>query len=426
MSALEVKRLVHSGRSKYNEAFSVGGVSGLLLQVTANGGKTWLLRTVIGAKRREIGLGGYPDVSLAVARDKARDFKDKIRNGIDPIEERKVLKADLVAAQRRGLLFKDAVERYLDAKLDQYKNAKHRQQWRNTLTTYALPELGDMLVQEIQVQDVLRVLEPIWQSKTETATRVRGRIEAVLSWATVAGHRSGDNPARWASNLKELLPAPNKVSKVRHHPAVQVEDIPNWFTQVRNRSGIGSRALEFVAMTAIRSQEVRRAKWEDVDLERGIWVTPADHIKMEREHRIPLPRDAVLLLTSLPRFEGNPLIFPAPRGGELSDATLSGTMKRIHAKNIADGGEGFVDRETKRPAVPHGLRSTFRDWVSERTHFPGDMAEIALAHKVSNAVEAAYRRGDMMEKRRKMMEAWTDFLNGRQQDGHIIQFAGAN
>uniref|UniRef100_UPI003B51DBC5 tyrosine-type recombinase/integrase n=1 Tax=Roseovarius indicus TaxID=540747 RepID=UPI003B51DBC5 len=418
LSAMDIKRLENPGKGK-NATFSVGGVSGLLLQITPNGGKSWLLRVKVGEKRREIGLGGYPDVPLAVARERAREKKELIRQGVDPVESRKAQKAALIAAQRRGLSFSNAVDRYLDAKLDQFKNIKHRQQWRNTLVTYAVPELGGMLVQDIEVQDVLRVLEPIWHSKTETASRLRGRIEAVLSWATVAGHRSGDNPARWANNLKELLPVPSKISRIRNHPAVKVEDASRWFSALKLRTGIGSRALEFAALTAARSQEVRGATWDEIDFEGGLWIVPASRIKMEREHRVPLSEEALSLLKALPRFEDSPLVFPAPRGGQFSDMSLSGTMKRLHTKDLADGGSGFVDRVSKRPAVPHGLRSTFRDWVSERTQFSGDMAEVALAHKISNAVGAAYRRGDMIEKRRQMMEAWSDFLCDRKLNENV-------
>ncbi len=412
LSALDVKRLEHPGRGS-NVLFAVGGVSGLNLQITPNGGRTWLLRVTIGGKRREIGLGGFPDVPLAQARDRAREAKDQIRRGIDPVEERKAAQAALVTAQRRGMTFADATDKYLAAKLDAFKNAKHRQQWQNTLRTYAMPELGKTLVDEITVQDVLRVLEPIWQSKTETASRLRGRIEAVLSWATVAGHRTGDNPARWAGNLKELLPAAAKVAKQDNHPAVQIDDAPRWLAALRERDGSGARALEFAALTAARSQEVRGAVWEEIDLEAGLWIIPALRMKMEREHRVPLSPEAVEMLKDLPRFEGNPLVFPAPRGGEMSDMTLSAAMKRLHTADVAAGGPGFIDRVSKRPAVPHGLRSTFRDWVAERTHFAGDMAEVALAHKVGNAVEASYRRGDMVEKRRAMMAAWGDHLTGK-------------
>lgn len=409
LSALEVKRLTHPGTGQ-NVTFAVGGVSGLLLQITPKGGRTWILRASVGDKRREIGLGGFPDVTLSQARERAREAKDKIRAGIDPVEQRKALRAALVASQRRGLTFSDATDRYLAAKLDAFKNAKHRQQWQNTLTTYAMPELGQMMVDDITVQDVLRVLEPIWQTKTETASRLRGRIEAVLSWATVAGHRTGDNPARWAGNLKELLPAAAKVAKQENQPAVQIDDAPRWFAALRHRDGNGARALEFAALTACRSQEVRGARWEEIDLKAALWIIPAARMKMDREHRVPLTPEAVALLEALPRHADNPLVFPAPRGGELSDMTLSATMKRLHQADVDAGGAGFVDRVSKRPAVPHGLRSTFRDWVAERTDFPGDMAEVALAHKVGNAVEASYRRGDMVEKRRAMMATWNLYL----------------
>ncbi len=402
----------------------MGGVSGLLLQVTPIEGRTWILRVTVGGKRREIGLGGYPDVTLAQARDRAREAKDKIRLGIDPVEERKAVKVALVAARRRGTTFADATEKCLAAKLDAFKNPKHRQQWQNTLQTYVMPEIGAMLVDEITVQDVLRVLEPIWQSKTETASRLRGRIESVLSWATVAGHRTGDNPARWAGNLKELLPAAAKVATKGNQPAVQIEDMPGWFAAVRQRDGMGARALEFTALTAARSKEVRGALWEEISLKDGLWIVPAARMKMSREHRVPLTCDALAILETLPRFENNPLVFPAPRGGEMSDMTLSAAMKRLHKADLDEGGSGFIDRVSKRPAVPHGLRSTFRDWVAEHTHFPGDMAEIALAHKVSNAVEASYRRGDMIEKRRTMMAAWADFLTGKgRPDGNVVKFA---
>lgn len=423
LTALDVKRLSHPGGSN-NVTHAVGGVSGLLLQITPNNGRTWLLRTSVGSKRREIGLGGFPDVTLAQARELARESKDKIRRGIDPVEERKAARAALAASQRRGMTFSDAVDRYLEAKLVSFKNAKHRQQWENTLKTYAIPVLGPMLVDEINVQDVLQVLEPIWRSKTVTADRLRGRIEAVLSWATVAGHRSGDNPARWKGNLKELLPAAAKVTKTDNQPAVQIDDAPRWFAALRSRDGMGARALEFAALTASRSREVRGARWEEINLDTGLWIIPAARMKMDREHRVPLPPVALDLLKALPRDMGNPLIFPAPRGGEMSDMTLSAAMKRLHSADVEAGGGGFVDRVSKRPAVPHGLRSTFRDWVAERTHFPGDMAEVALAHKVGNAVEASYRRGDMVEKRREMMDCWSRYLTGEEKSDNVINLIG--
>ena len=234
----------------------------------------------------------------------------------------------------------------------------------------------------------------------------------MLSWATVSGHRSGDNPARWAGNLKELLPAASKVARHSHQPALQISDAPRWFALVRERDGIGARALEFAALTAARSQEVRGALWDEINIEAAMWVVPADRMKMDREHRVPLTDAMLQLLESLPRLQGNPLVFPAPRGGQMTDMTMSAAMKRVHAADVAAGSTGFVDRVSGRPAVPHGLRSTFRDWVAERTEFPGDMAESALAHKIGNAVEASYRRGDMVEKRRAMMAEWAEYLQG--------------
>jgi integrase len=418
LGPLDVKRAAHSG-GKSNTMLPVGGVTGLYLQITPTGAKSWILRTTVGAKRTEIGLGGYPAVTLAQVREKAREARDKIERGIDPVAERKAVKAALVLAQSRGLSFADAVDKCLAAKLDAFRNPKHRQQWRNTLDGYATPELGKMMVQDIEVRDVLRVLQPLWNDKTETASRVRGRIEAVLSWATVAGHRTGDNPARWAGNLKELLPAASKVATEGNHPALSLDDAPRWFAALQGRDGFGARALEFLALTATRSQEIRGALWDEIDLEKALWVIPGARMKMGKEHRVPLSARAVALLRSLPRIDGNPLVFPAARGGQLSDMTLSAMMKRMHESAVAEGGTGFLDRVSKRPAVPHGLRSTFRDWVAEKTTFPGDMAEVALAHKIGNAVEASYRRGDMIEKRRTMMAAWADFVSTKRIVGAV-------
>lgn len=420
MSALEVRGLSHP-TGKGNALFAVGGVTGLYMQITPSGGRSWILRTTIGKARRDIGLGGFPTVTLAQARDKAREARDKIERGLDPVAERQAAKAALIAASGRGLTFERAVEAYLKAKLDAFKNAKHRQQWENTLAQYAVPVLGKMMVQDIDVRDVLRVLQPIWNDKTETASRLRGRIESILSWATVAGHRKGDNPARWAGNLKELLPAPSKVAKEGNQPALTLEDAPRWFAALKTRDGMGARALEFLALTAARSQEIRGATWDEIDLDKALWIVPAARMKMAREHRVPLSDDAVALLKVLPRLKDNPLVFPAARGGELSDMTVSAVMRRMSEADVGDGGTGFLDRVSKRPAVPHGLRSTFRDWVAERTNFPGEMAEVALAHKISNAVEASYRRGDMIEKRRRMMGEWGEFLTAKPKSAKVVR-----
>ena len=420
LGPLDVKRLVHPG-GKGNAMMPVGGVAGLYLQLTPHGGKSWILRMRIGGGRRDIGLGGFPTVTLAQARDKAREARASVERGIDPVEERKAARARLTAARRKGMLFSDAVDKALAAKLDAFRNEKHRAQWRSTLDRYAMPEIGALPVGDIDTAAVLRCLQPIWATKTETATRLRGRIEAVLSWATVAGHRTGDNPARWAGNLKELLPAASKVAKESNHPALQLDDAPAWLADLRKREGFPARALEFLTLTAARSGEVRGASWDEIDLERALWTIPAQRMKMQREHRVALTAEAVALLKALPKLDGNRLVFPGARGGQLSDMALSMLMKRQHMAAVAAGGKGYLDRVSKRPAVPHGLRSTFRDWVAERTNFPGEMAEVALAHRISSAVEAAYRRGDMIEKRRRMMADWAAFLAGQALGHNVVR-----
>ena len=411
LGPLDVKRLVHSG-GRSDDKVAVGGVAGLIMGVSPSGAKSWTLRVVVGGRRREIGLGGYPDVTLSDARDKARAAKAKIEAGIDPVLERRAARAALAAAASRDVTFKAAVERFMAAKAAGFGSEKDRKRYQSSLERYAVPVLGDMFVSDVAVMDVLRVLQPIWESKTDTASRMRQRIEAVLAWATVAGHRKGDNPARWRGNLDHLLPKPGKVSTVENHAAVALEDAARWFGELRRREGMGARALEFLALCGSRSGEVRGAVWSEIDLAKKLWVIPAARMKMEREHRVPLTEKAVALLKALPRFEGSEFVFPAVRGGALSDMSLSAVMRRMQEAEVAAGRVGFVDPRNRRPAVPHGLRSTFRDWAAERTDYPRDMAEIALAHSVGSEVERAYRRSDMVEKRRAMMAAWGRFLRG--------------
>ncbi|WMS43446.1 integrase arm-type DNA-binding domain-containing protein [Acuticoccus sp. MNP-M23] len=418
LSALDVKRLRHPGHG-LNATFAVGGVDGLILQVTPTGARSWLLRCLVAGKRRHIGLGGYPDVPLAGARDRAREARELIRQGVDPVEHRKATAAALVAARKRGMTFSDAMERYLKNKLAEFRSDKHRKQWRSTLDAYAVPAVGDMLVSDIGVSDVQRILAPIWVEKNETASRLRGRVEAVLAWATVNGHRTGDNPARWRGNLDAILPKPSKVQTVEHHPALKLDEAADWFVDVRARNGSATRALEFMAVTAARSGEVRGAVWAEIDLAARLWVVPAVRMKARVEHRVPLTDDAISLLEGLARMEGSDFVFPAARGGMLSDMALSACMRRV---NTAREG-GYLDRRSGRPAVPHGLRSTFRDWAAERTQWPYEMAEIALAHTVGSEVERAYRRGDMLEKRRAMMASWGSFLHGEEDAANVVQMA---
>lgn len=412
LTDLEVRRL--KPRDGRGSMVAVGGVAGLYMQILPTGGRTWILRTRVGDKTRDIGLGGYPSVTLSMARGKAREARTKIEQGVDPVEERKAARAALVAARKRGISFRDAVDRFCEVRLGDIRGERNKAQWRSALDRYAAPEIGDMLVSDVTPQDVLRVLEPIWQTKTETARKLRIRLEAVLDWAKAHGHREGENPAAWKGNLKAMLPDPGKVAKGDNQPALALAAVSVWWAALRQRDGTGARALEFLTLTAARSGEVRGATWDEMDGLDGnapMWVIPAARMKMGREHRVPLPPSAVALLKALPRFADNPLVFPAARGGQLSDMTLSATMRRMHADAVEEGGKGWLDPRSGRAAVPHGLRSTFRDWTAERG-FDRDMAEIALAHNVGTEVERAYRRSDMVERRRAMMAAWSAFLEG--------------
>ncbi len=407
LSAIEVKRLVAPG------FYAIGGVPGLHLRVNEGEGRSWILRAVVKDARRDIGLGGYPDVSLSAAREAGRVAREKIRGGVDPVEERADARRQIVEDQKLELTFAQVTEQFLSSdKLDALRNAKHRAQWRSTLETYAIPLIGSKRLVDVDVSHIKEVLEPIWQTKHETASRVRSRLETVLSWATVSGMRRGENPARWRGNLKELMPVLNKAAIQEHHPALPITDAAAWFADLRKRDGLAAKAVEFLALTAARSQEVRFATWDEIDLKEDVWVVPAERMKMHREHRVPLTAPVVTLLQSLPRMAGTQMIFPSAKLGSMSDMTLSAVMKRMHQDEITAGRKGWFDPILKRPAVPHGLRSTFRDWIAEKTDYPGDMAEFALAHKVGTAVERAYRRGDMLAKRRQMMQDWAEFIIG--------------
>lgn len=391
----------------------MGGVAGLALQVAASGGRSWILRVRVGEKRREIGLGGYPEVSLAKARERAAEAKDGIRRGLDPVEERKAARAALSAAQRQGVTFARAFDSYAATKLPELSTERYREQWRAVMEKHALPELGKMLVRDITRADVLRVLTPIWESRTETATKVRQRIEKTLDYAKAAGYRSGENPAAWRGNLELALPSPAKIAPKQNYPALQLKDAQRWWAALQGREGIGARALAFQALTASRTGAVRFATWDEFDFATRMWTIQPGRKSSKiavtgRAHRVPLTEPMIDLLESLPRM--GDLVFTAPRGGSLSDATLGKVMRSIHEDDVVNGGGGYLDAQSGEPAVPHGLRSCFRVWVTERTDFDGDMGEIALAHNVGSKVRQAYDRSDMLEKRRKMMAAWNSFL----------------
>lgn len=422
LSALEVKRLTHPGGGG-NATVNVGGVTGLQLQITPTGAKSWILRVTIGGKRRKLGLGSYPTVPLAAARERARDALDKIARGIDPVAERRAAQAALRAAQARAMTFAEAVDRYAEKKAAEFKTAKGRKQWRNSLEIHALPTLGAMPVDQIERADVLRALEPIWETKTFTAAKLRGRIEAVLAWAEVAGHRTGPNPAAWAGGLDQLLPKPSRVRTATNYPALAIVDVPRWWADLTGREGMATAALQFVALTACRSGEARGAAWPEIDLAAGLWTIPAERMKMGRPHRVPLSAEAVALLRALPRMEGSDYVFPAARGGMLSDMALSATMRRMNEAQVKAGRPGYLDPASGRPAVVHGLRSTFRQWAAERG-IDRDVAEMALAHHVGSDVERAYQRSDLLERRRAVMAAWAATLRGEDR-GDVILLRGA-
>lgn len=392
LGALQVSRITTPG------LHAVGGVAGLCLQVVPSGARSWILRTMIGGKRSEKGLGGFPDVTLTGARDAARAVRAKIASGVNPIDEARAARSSLQAAMASAWTFDQCAAAFIDAKSSEWSNAKHAAQWTATLDTYASPVLGHLMARDVALPHVLEVLRPIWHAKTETATRVRARMESVLDWATTHGYRHGLNPARWKGHLENLLPTPTKIAKVKHHDALPAMAMRDFMQALRNADGQGARALEFAILTAARSGEVRGATWGEVDLNAATWTVPAERMKMGREHRVPLSAAAIRLLRAvMPRSTDGKVpadmpVFPAVRGGELSDMTLSAVLRRMAV-----------------PAVPHGFRSTFRDWCAEETNYPRDVAEMALAHAIGDKVEAAYRRGDLFEKRTALMEDWSRF-----------------
>lgn len=395
MGALEVSRIARRGMN------FVGGVAGLGLNVNTGGSRSWVFRARVAGVRRDMGLGGYPDVTLAQARELARVARAKIRAGVDPIEEARAARSALIAARMSAVSFSKATEQYLEAHEAGWSNPKHRQQWENTLTTYAGPKIGQMLVRDIELPHVLSVLEPIWREKTETASRLRGRMESVLDWASARGYRSGPNPARWKGHLDKLLPAPGRIAKTDHHRSLPHEDMPAFFAALRQQDGSGARALEFTILTAARSGEARGATWEEFDLTAGKWVIPAGRMKAKKEHRVALSAQAVALLKAQQELRVSDFVFPSPKEDSmLSDMTLTAVLRRM-----------------KVDAVPHGFRSTFRNWTAETTNYPREIAELALAHTVGSEVERAYMRSDLFEKRRALMQDWADFVSSTSAKG---------
>jgi integrase len=384
---LTARRAETASEGKYNDG------SGLWLVVSKTGSRKWALRLTINGRRREMGLGSLTETSLKEARMKAAEARAKAAEGIDPIQAK--------AESKEGPpTFTAAAARYIRAHRRGWSNPKHARQWVSTLKTYARPVIGSKPVDQISTEDVLRILQPIWTSKTETAKRVQGRMENVLDFAAARKWRDPSNPARWRGHLDKLLPRPTKVRAARHQPAMPYTEVPAFMGELDRLDSISALALRFLILTACQTTEVLQAQWSEIDREARIWTVPPERMKARREHRVPLSDAATAVLDALPRITGNPYCFPGARPGRpLSNMALLQVMR----------GMGYGVGGDRGAYVPHGFRSAFRDWAGEVSTFPRDVCEMALAHVIENKVEAAYRRGDLFAKRAAMMQAWADW-----------------
>jgi len=398
---------------------AVGGVAGLLLQVRKPSGtgtklsRSWVLRIKNGAKRVPLGLGSYPQLTLKEAREKAQRLVVEARDGVDLLESKRARRQALLDAQAKSKTFEQVAKEYVEAHSADYTNEKHRKQWVSTLQSYAYPLIGKMPVASIEMTHILQVLtqettghdgEPakLWYAKPQTGYRLLGRIKTVLDAASVAGYRSGTNPATWTGYLDTQLPSPKKVRPVKHHKAAPYERLGEVMAALRRNDSISSKALQFLCLTAVRSGSVRLAQWDEIDFQKKLWTIPAANTKTRQEHRVPLQPEAVELLKSVPRMVGVKRIFPNPRGTALSDMALSQLMR-----GLLERGEITVE------AVPHGFRSTFRDWAAEKTSYPDEIRKAASGHTVGDAVQKAYQRSDLLEKRRELMDDWAKFVSKR-------------
>jgi integrase len=377
---------------------------GLYLCVADSGSASWLFRFKIDKKPRQMGLGSLDEVTLAQARELADNARRRAREGFDPLEERRAAKLSARADRTRAMTFKQAAEAYIAAHRAGWTNAKHSNQWPQSLDAYVFPIIGDLHVAAVDLSLVLKVIEPIWPTKTATANRVRGRIEAVLDWATTRGLRHGDNPARWRGHLENVLPRKTKVAPVEHHEALAYAQIGAFMAELRRQENSAAPALEFMILTATRTSEARLARWNEFALPARIWTIPPQRMKSAREHRIPLSARAMEILERMAAVSQNAFVFPGRQGGALADNGMLLLAKKI-------GGPRMTG---------HGFRSTFRDWCAERSSFPHEVAEMALGHAVGDAVERAYRRGDLFEKRRQLADAWARYCATPPAEGRVV------
>jgi integrase len=382
-----------------------GDGGGLFLQVSQGGTKSWVFRFKEDGRLRVMGLGPVHTIGLAEAREKARECRKLRLDRIDPIEHRRAKRTAAKLEAANTMTFKECAEAYIAAHRAGWRSDKHAAQWTNTLETYAYRHFGDLPVQAIDLGLVMKAIEPVWKQKPETASRVRGRIESVLDWATVREYRRGDNPARWRGHLENLLPKKSKVRHVKHHAALPYDEIGAFMVELRQQENVGARALEFAILTVARTGEVLGAKWNDINIAERLWAIPAERMKTGKEHRVPLSDAAMAILDEMKAIRLSEYVFPGVRRGRpLSNMAMLVAMRRM--------GRGEV--------TGHGFRSTFRDWCAERTNFPSEIAEMALAHVVGNKVEAAYRRGDLFQKRRQLAEAWATFCDLPAASGEVV------
>lgn len=379
---------------------TVADGAGLYLQITGGGTASWLYRYQLAGRRRWMGLGPYPTISASKARQERDKLRKLVKAGVDPLAEREAARgataAARVAAERDAVTFRHCAQQYIEGREQEWRNSKHRQQWVNTMDSYVFPVMGDKPVSEIDTADLLAALRPIWLDKTETAKRVRGRIENILDYARSVGLREGDNPARWKSHLAYTLPSPTKLANVQHHRALPYKEAPALATELAEINTTASRATLLTLLCAVRTKETLEAQWAELDLDASLWTIPGHRMKTGKPHRVPLSEAAAALLRQQEQVGCGHLVFPGSRPNRpLSGMAMMNTLKR----------SVWLERTTV-----HGLRSTFRDWVADCTNYPDRLAEVALAHQLSDRVQAAYHRSDMMKKRRGMMEAWARFL----------------
>ena len=389
MTALKVAAIA---RAKAPGYYGDGG--GLFLQISRFGTASWVFRYRVAGRLREMGLGSLDTIGLADARERARKAREQRLDGHDPIELRKAARLAAQIDAAKAVMFKDCAKRYIAAHQPAWRNPKHATQWGATLETYVYPVFGNLAVQAVDVGLVLKAIEPIWTTKPETASRVRGRIESILDWATARGYREGENPARWRGHLDNLLPARAKVRPVEHHAALPYAEIAAFMAELRAQEGVSARALEFAILTAARTGEVIGARWDEINLAERLWTIPANRMKGGREHRVPLATAAATIIEKMAAIRSGAFVFPgAKEGRPLSNMAFLMLLRRTGRADL----------------TAHGFRSSFRDCAAERTGFPAEVAEMALAHVVSDKVEAAYRRGDLFQKRRQLTEAWAKF-----------------